>query len=56
MDNFENDNEAFKALAMHFVQKEIDYVFHQLECTIQSKSNCLNFLDDACLETNCELQ
>ena len=25
LDTFENDNEAFKVLTTHFVQKEIDY-------------------------------
>ena len=25
MDTFENDNEAFKALSIHFVQKQFDY-------------------------------
>ena len=25
MDTFENDNEAFRALAIHFVQKQFDY-------------------------------
>ena len=47
---FENDNDAFKALTRHFVQKQIDCDFYQLEC----KYNCLNFADNACLETNCE--
>ena len=25
MDTFENDNEAFRAFTMHFVQKQFDY-------------------------------
>ena len=31
MDTFENDNEAFKALIIHFVQNQIDY-----DCSIIS--------------------
>ena len=31
MNAFENDNEAFKALTIHFVQKQIDY-----DCSIIS--------------------
>ena len=46
---FENDNKAFWALTIHFMQKQIDYDY-------SIKFNCINFVDNACLETYCEFQ
>ena len=50
VDTFGINNEASKALNVHFVQKEIDYDYSI------SWNVLFNFLDNASLETNREFQ
>ena len=42
-----------KALTIHTFCAKLG-LFHRLECIIPCNINCLNVLDNVCLEANCE--